>query len=203
MLLALCQASLASTRVGARPARSSGVSSRPSASACAVADGGGVIERAKGVREPRARSPRRLPPCAARGQGQARGASEDRLAKPGAEPTTPVDAQGCLRNPDEGRERATHGRPLGRALAVVEDPPQHVGGAWPRRLRQGCECRRDLHCSAQAGGLHDVDLEPWSGTGSSGTVAEGSAAGLSLGSSDMIGRGASRWCPFSRPPGRP
>ena len=203
MLLALCQASLASTRVGARPARSSGVSSRPSASACAVADGGGVIERAKGVREPRARSPRRLPPCAARGQGQARGASEDRLAKPGAEPTTPVDAQGCLRNPDEGRELATHGRPLGRALGVVEDPLKHVGGhglagcSWVASVAAICSV---LHRRAA---YTDVDLEPWSGTGSSGTVAEGSAAGLSLGSSDMIGRGASRRCPFSRPPGRP
>ena len=48
------------------------------------------------------------------------------VAKPGGEPTTPVEAQGCLRNPDEGRELATHGRPLGRALAVVEDPLKHV-----------------------------------------------------------------------------
>ena len=169
-----------------------------------LSDGGGVIERANTFES---LALGRLGVCR-RAQCEGKTKRVERgmipgVAQPGAEPTTPVEAQGCLRNPDEGRELATHGRPLGRALAVVEDPLKHVGGhglagcSWVASVAAICSV---LHRRAA---YTDVDLEPWSGTGSSGTVAEGSAAGLSLGSSDMIGRGASRWCPFSRPPGRP
>jgi len=92
-----------------------------------LSDGGGVIERANTFES---LALGRLGVCR-RAQCEGKTKRVERgmipgVAQPGAEPTTPVEAQGHVRDSDEGRELTVHGRPLGRALAVVEDPLKHV-----------------------------------------------------------------------------